>query len=82
MCPASDGSAGLGDALGICIPGISVLGCGIAGVAEGVGDGAEEGETVGGLLGGILCPSCCESALGPSEKDMITATDKNPCLYF
>ena len=80
MCPASAGGAGLGDAAGVCIPGISVFGCGDAGVAKGVGDGVGEGDTVGGLLAGILCPSCCENALWPSEQDKTRAADKNPRL--
>lgn len=50
MCPESPG-VGLGDALGISFPGISILGIGVVAV-DGVGDG----EADGGLLTGIVWP--------------------------
>jgi len=64
--------------VGIGISGIGFFG----GDAAGLGDGVGEGEIVDGLLGGILCPSCCDSALSPSDKDKTRRTDQNPCLYF
>jgi len=56
MCPASAGGAGLGDAEGICISGISFFGGSVTGVAAGAGEGVGDADVIGGLLAGILWP--------------------------